>query len=75
MNPVDNHVGMPRNSMKAQDGQPERREDSKHTVGRRHSYSNLPDVHKRLRELESCRQFASKSFRVPDTLGVYFVEW
>jgi len=32
INPVDNPVGMPRNSTKAQDSQPERREDSKHRV-------------------------------------------
>ena len=32
INPVDNPVGMPPNSTKAQDSQPERREDSKHRV-------------------------------------------
>jgi hypothetical protein len=32
INPVDNLVGMPRNATKAQDSQPERREDSKYAV-------------------------------------------
>ena len=33
INPVDNPVAMPPNGTKAQDGQPERREDPKYAVG------------------------------------------
>ena len=51
INPVDNPVGMPRNSTKDQDSQAERREDSKHRVGRRHSYSNFADVRLRIARL------------------------
>ena len=40
INPVDNPVGMPRSSMKAQDSQPERREDSKLRVVLARSLSN-----------------------------------
>ncbi len=32
INPVDNHVGVPRNATKAQDSQPGRREDLKYAV-------------------------------------------
>ena len=32
INPVDNQVGIRWNNMKGQDGQPKRREDSKHRV-------------------------------------------
>jgi len=48
---MDNPVGMPQNSMKAQDGQPERREDSKHRVvlGRQYSNSSSSPLQRAIR--------------------------
>jgi hypothetical protein len=40
INPVDNPVKLLWNDMKAQDSQPERREDSKHRVDLRREFSN-----------------------------------
>jgi hypothetical protein len=48
INPVDSSVGIPQKSMKAQDGQPERREDPNRAVETTISYSNFPDLRKRL---------------------------
>ncbi len=48
INPVDKLVGMPRNATKAQDSQPERREDSKYAVEKTMFYSNFADLRGRL---------------------------
>ena len=51
INPVDNPVEVPRHSMKAQDGQPERREDPKLAVVLSCRYSNPGQLREQIGQL------------------------